>query len=128
MTSKSDIRHWQNQKGEGKLFSVNLVDASVRFPPFPLCFSPFPLFFRTNSPRCYDVQGEIRATGFNNAVDNLYPLLEENKVYLISKARVNIAKKQFSNLNNEYEIMFENSTEVQLVSFLFCPYLPLPRS
>ncbi|GAA5888099.1 hypothetical protein JCM6882_000280 [Rhodosporidiobolus microsporus] len=87
VTSKSDIRHWQNQKGEGKLFSVNLVDAS----------------------------GEIRATGFNAAVDNLYNLLEENKVYLISKARVNIAKKQFSNLNNEYEIMFENSTEVQHV-------------
>ncbi|GAA5841988.1 hypothetical protein JCM11251_001438 [Rhodosporidiobolus azoricus] len=87
VTSKSDIRHWQNQKGEGKLFSVNLVDAT----------------------------GEIRATGFNAAVDNLYSLLEENKVYLISKARVNIAKKQFSNLSNEYEIMFENSTEVQLV-------------
>ncbi|BGP13947.1 hypothetical protein JCM10213_005531 [Rhodosporidiobolus nylandii] len=85
VTSKSDIRHWQNQKGEGKLFSVNLVDAT----------------------------GEIRATGFNNAVDNLYPIFQEGKVYLISKARVNIAKKQFTNLNNEYEIMFENSTEVQ---------------
>ncbi|GAA6016502.1 hypothetical protein JCM10207_002819 [Rhodosporidiobolus poonsookiae] len=87
VTSKSDIRHWQNQRGEGKLFSVNLVDSS----------------------------GEIRATGFNNAVDNLYPIFEEGKVYLISKARVNIAKKQFSNINNEYEIMFENSTEVEPV-------------
>jgi replication factor A1 len=34
----------------------------------------------------------------------------------VSRARVNIAKKQFSNVNNEYEIMFENSTEIDPVS------------
>ncbi|KAN0064628.1 Replication factor A protein 1 [Thecaphora frezii] len=85
VTSKSDIRHWSNQRGEGKLFSVNLLDES----------------------------GEIKATGFNDAVDRFYALLQENKVYLISKAKVNIAKKQFSNLSNEYEITFENSTEIE---------------
>ena len=61
-------------------------------------------------------QGEIKATGFNEACDNLEPLFQEGKVYYISKARVNIAKKQFSNLSSEYEIMFEKDTEVQLVS------------
>lgn len=86
VTSKSDIRHWTNQKGEGKLFSVNLLDDS----------------------------GEIKATGFNDAVDKFYHLLQENSVYLISKARVNIAKKQFSNLTNEYEITFEGQTEIEL--------------
>ncbi|PWN30202.1 replication factor-a protein [Jaminaea rosea] len=85
VTLKSDIKHWSNQRGEGKLFSVNLLDES----------------------------GEIKATGFNDAVDRFYPLLQENKVYYISKARVNIAKKQFSNLNNEYEIAFENNTEIE---------------
>lgn len=85
VTSKSDIKHWSNQRGEGKLFSVNLLDES----------------------------GEIKATGFNDAVDRFYPLLQENKVYYVSKARVNIAKKQFSNLNNEYEIAFENNTEIE---------------
>ncbi|PWZ02109.1 putative replication factor-A protein 1 [Testicularia cyperi] len=85
VTSKSDIRHWSNQRGDGKLFSVNLLDES----------------------------GEIKATGFNDAVDRFYPLLQENHVYLISKARVNIAKKQFSNLTNEYEITFENQTEIE---------------
>lgn len=59
-----------------------------------------------------DETGEIRATGFNDVVDNLYNKLEEGKVYLISKARVNIAKKQFSNVNNEYEIGLEGQTEV----------------
>ncbi|CCF49608.1 hypothetical protein NDA11_004405 [Ustilago hordei] len=85
VTSKSDIRHWSNQRGEGKLFSVNLLDDS----------------------------GEIKATGFNDTVDRFYSLLKENHVYLISKAKVNIAKKQFSNLQNEYEITFENSTEIE---------------
>jgi replication factor A1 len=46
-------------------------------------------------------------------------LLEEGKVYYISKARVGMAKKQFSNLTNEYELMFENSTEIELVSGIY---------
>ena len=66
-------------------------------------------------------QGEIKATGFNEAVDNLYQLFEEGKVYYITKARVNIAKKQFSNLTNDYEIMFENQSEVTLVSRSMLP-------
>ncbi|GFZ45306.1 Single-stranded DNA-binding protein p68 subunit [Saitozyma sp. JCM 24511] len=84
VTQKSDIKHWSNQRGEGKLFSVTFMDET----------------------------GEIRATGFNDAVDRFYELLQEGKVYFVSRARVNIAKKQFSNVNNEYEIMFENSTEI----------------
>lgn len=82
--SKSDIKNWHNQKGEGKLFSCTFMDES----------------------------GEIRATGFNDAVDNYYEVLQEGSVYLISRCRVNIAKKQFSNVNNEYELMFERDTEV----------------
>lgn len=62
-----------------------------------------------------ELQGEIRATGFNKEVDRLYPILEEGKVYRISRARVNIAKKQFSNLSNEYELMFGQETEVEPV-------------
>lgn len=61
-------------------------------------------------------QGEIKATGFNDAVDNLYPIFEVGKVYYITKARVNIAKKQFSNLTSDYEITFESGTDVTLVS------------
>ena len=60
-------------------------------------------------------QGEIRATGFNESVDNLYELLQEGKVYFVSQARVNIAKKQFSNVKNDYEIMFDRATEVSEV-------------
>lgn len=60
-----------------------------------------------------DETGEIRATGFNDAVDTYYNMLEEGKVYFISRARINIAKKQFSNVNNEYEIMLEANSEIE---------------
>jgi len=82
---KSDIKTWSNARGEGKLFNVTLMDDS----------------------------GEIRATAFNTVVDELFPRLEEGKVYYISKARVNLAKKKFSNVNNDYELGFERNTEVE---------------
>ena len=88
VTQKSDIKNWSNTRGEGKLFNVTLMDDS----------------------------GEIRATAFNAVVDDLYPRLEEGKVYYISKARVNLAKKKFSNVNNDYELGFERNTEVEEVS------------
>ena len=37
------------------------------------------------------------------------------KVYFVSKCRVNIAKKQFSNVQNEYELMFERDTVIEPV-------------
>ena len=62
-----------------------------------------------------DETGEIRATAFNAVVDELYDKLEEGKVYYISKGRVNLAKKKFSNVQNDYEMNFEKNTEVEEV-------------
>lgn len=39
----------------------------------------------------FDEQGEIKATGFNEDCDNLYPIFEEGKVYFISKASLTLA-------------------------------------
>ncbi len=91
VTQKSDIKTWSNTRGEGKLFNVTLMDDS----------------------------GEIRATAFNAVVDDLYPLFEEGKVYYVSKARVNLAKKKFSNVNNDYELGLEKNTEIEEVSVWF---------
>lgn len=85
VTQKSDIRTWSNQRGEGKLFSVVLMDES----------------------------GEIKGTAFNASVDELYDKFQEGKVYYISKARVNLAKKKFSTLSNDYELNFDRGTEVE---------------
>ncbi|KAL8776436.1 MAG: hypothetical protein Q9203_007378 [Teloschistes exilis] len=86
VTNKSDIKTWHNKNGEGKLFSVNLLDES----------------------------GEIRGTGFNDQCDMLYELFQEGGVYYItSPCRVQLAKKQFTNLNNDYELTFERDTVVE---------------
>ncbi|KAJ8123240.1 hypothetical protein O1611_g9644 [Lasiodiplodia mahajangana] len=85
VTSKSDIKSWHKASGEGKLFSVNLLDES----------------------------GEIKATGFNEQCDAFYELLQEGQVYYISTCRVNLAKKQFSNLPNDYELAFERETLIE---------------
>ena len=85
-TNKSDIKTWHNKNGEGKLFSVNLLDES----------------------------GEIRGTGFNDQCDALYEAFQEGGVYYISSpCRVQMAKKQFTNLNNDYELTFERDTQVE---------------
>lgn len=85
VTSKSDIKTWHKASGEGKLFSVNLLDES----------------------------GEIKATGFNEQCDAFYELLQEGQVYYISTCKVNLAKKQFSNLPNDYELAFERETIIE---------------
>ena len=87
VTQKSEIIPWSNKNGKGKLFGVTLMDET----------------------------GEIRGTGFNLTVDQLYDKFEEGKAYYISKARVNLAKKQFNNVANEYEISLEKNTEVEEV-------------
>lgn len=85
-TSVSDIKTWHNQRGEGHLFSVTFMDQS----------------------------GEIKATGFNQECDNLRPLFEENQVYYISyPAKIGFAKRQYSNVNNDYEMTFESGTVVE---------------
>ena len=88
VTNKSAIKTWHNKNGEGKLFSVNLLDES----------------------------GEIKATGFNDQCEALHDIFQEGGVYYItSPCRVQLAKKQFSNLNNDYELTFERDTQVEKV-------------
>ncbi|KAM9208122.1 replication protein A 70 kDa DNA-binding subunit isoform 2-T2 [Dugong dugon] len=84
VTNKSQIRTWSNSRGEGKLFSIELVDES----------------------------GEIRATAFNEQVDKFFPLIEVNKVYYFSKGTLKIANKQFTAVKNDYEMTFNNETSV----------------
>lgn len=87
VTQKSEMKHYANAKGDGKLLNVTLMDET----------------------------GEIRATAFNAVADVIHDRLQEGKVYYISRARVNIAKKQFSHLNNDYELGFEKNTEIEEV-------------
>uniref|UniRef100_UPI00398F46B0 replication protein A 70 kDa DNA-binding subunit n=1 Tax=Pristiophorus japonicus TaxID=55135 RepID=UPI00398F46B0 len=84
VTNKSQIRTWSNSRGEGKLFSIELLDES----------------------------GEIRATVFTEQVDKYFPLIEVNKVYFVSKGTLKTANKQYTSVKNDYEMTFNNETSV----------------
>ncbi|KRT83138.1 hypothetical protein AMK59_3541, partial [Oryctes borbonicus] len=86
VSNKSNVRTWSNSRGEGKLFSMDLIDES----------------------------GEIRATAFRDLVDKFYEYIEMDKVYYISKCQLKPANKQFSTLNNDYEMTLTNDTIIQL--------------
>lgn len=86
ITSKSPIRTWSNQRGEGKLFSFDLCDET----------------------------GEIRVTAFKDMVDKWYNTLEVDKVYYISKCQIKPANKQYSKLKNDYEMTVGSDTQIQL--------------
>lgn len=61
------------------------------------------------------LQGEIRATAFNEAADKFYHVLEVDKVYYITKCQLKPANKQFTSLKNDYEMYIREETEVEEV-------------
>lgn len=60
-----------------------------------------------------DETGEIRATAFRDQVDKFFDVMEVDKVFYISRCTLKAANKQFSSLNNDYEMTFGNETIVQ---------------
>ncbi|KAF9940098.1 Replication factor A protein 1 [Modicella reniformis] len=83
--NKSDIKTWSKPgANEGRLFSMVFMDES----------------------------SEIKATAFTQQVDEFYNIIEEGKVYFISGARVDLAKKQFSNVKNDYELILQRDTQI----------------
>lgn len=83
--AKSALRTYSNAKGEGKLFNFDMCDES----------------------------GEIRATAFNQQADKFYDMIEIDKVYYISKCKLNQANKKFNNLRNDYEMMMNADSVIQ---------------
>ena len=86
ITNKTPVRTWSNSRGEGRLFSLDLVDET----------------------------GEIRATGFNDVVDKYYDMLEQGKVYYFTKGSLKTANKKFTNLKNDYEMSLNSDTLIEL--------------
>ncbi|KAL3688110.1 hypothetical protein R1sor_014419 [Riccia sorocarpa] len=86
VTSKTELRRYNNAKGDGKVFSFDLLDVE---------------------------KGEIRCTCFNNVADQFYERVEVGKVYLITKGNLRPSKKEFNPLKNEWEIWLENATTIE---------------
>ncbi|KAF2287153.1 hypothetical protein GH714_038458 [Hevea brasiliensis] len=87
VTAKGDLRRYNNARGDGKVFSFDLLDSNG---------------------------GEIRLTCFNAVVDRFYDVIEVGRVYLISKGSLKPAQKNFNHLNNEWEIFLEATSTVDL--------------
>jgi len=88
LTVKSDIRTWSNSKGEGSLFSVELLDSSQ----------------------------DIRATFFKEAVDKFYHMLEVGKVYTFAGGRLKVANMQYNTCKSNFEITFDQNAEIHLAN------------
>ncbi|KAH8935234.1 hypothetical protein BDL97_17G018700, partial [Sphagnum fallax] len=86
VTAKSDVRRFHNTRGDGKVFSFDLLDAD---------------------------NGEIRATCFNNVVDQFYDKIDVGMVYFITKGSLKAAQKNFNHLKNDWEIFLESSSIVK---------------
>lgn len=80
VTAKSSIRSFTNDRGAGKVFSVDLLDKDG---------------------------GEIKASFFNASVDKFFDQIEAGKVYTLSKGSVKVANKRFSTSKHNYEISFD---------------------
>lgn len=87
VTAKGDLRRYNNARGDGKVFSFDLLDSDG---------------------------GEIRVTCFNAVVDRFYDVVETGKVYLISKGTLKPAQKNFNHLSNQWEIFLEATSLVEL--------------
>jgi replication factor A1 len=87
VTSKSDVRTWSNAKGEGSLFSVELLDSSGT---------------------------DIRGTFFKEAVDKFHSMLQVNHVYTFSGGRLKVANMQWNTCKSQFEITFDQNSEIHL--------------
>ncbi|KAE9467457.1 hypothetical protein C3L33_00641, partial [Rhododendron williamsianum] len=86
VTVKGELRHYNNARGDGKVFSFDLLDSDG---------------------------GEIRVTCFNAVADQFYDQIEVGKVYLVSKGSLRPAQKAYNHLRNDHEIMLESTSIVQ---------------
>ncbi|KAI4367960.1 hypothetical protein MLD38_016581 [Melastoma candidum] len=86
VTVKSEIRHYNNSRGDGKVFSFDLLDADG---------------------------GEIRVTCFNTVVDRFFNQIETGKVYMISRGSLRPAQKNFNHLKNDHEMFLVTTSVVQ---------------
>lgn len=98
VTSKSGIREYSNAKGAGKLFSFSIADKT----------------------------GEVKVTAFNADCDRVFPVIEPNKVYLMSRGSVKHADKRYTSADFEITLNSDSLVE-EIVSPLDVEDIPLAK-
>ncbi|KAM0681595.1 Replication factor A protein 1 [Glugoides intestinalis] len=84
VVSKSEITKFNTQKGEGRVFSFEIADTS----------------------------GQIKCVAFSENVDAFYPIIDNNKVYMISNVLVKPSNKRYSQNTSDFEIHLEKNTQI----------------
>lgn len=86
VTNKSDVRTWSNARGEGKLFSFEMLDES----------------------------GEIRCTAFKDQCDKFYDFIQVGKTYYMSRATLKPANKQFcGSIQHDFELTLNGDSQIE---------------
>ncbi|KAL1315842.1 replication protein A 70 kDa DNA-binding subunit A-like [Arachis hypogaea] len=86
VTAKGELRHYSSARGDGKVFSFDLLDSDG---------------------------GEIRATCFNTVADQFYNVIEAGNIYLLSRGHLKAANKDFNHLRNDQELTLDIATIIQ---------------
>jgi replication factor A1 len=86
VTAKSEMRSWSNARGEGRLFSIDLLD---------------------------EHGSEIRATFFREAVDKFFDIIQPDQVYVFGNGKLKVANRKFTSIRNDYEITFDDKAIVE---------------
>ena len=87
VTSKSQLRTFSNDRGTGKVFSVDLLDKDG---------------------------GEIKASFFNASCDKFFNTIEVGSIYTFSRGNVKVANKRYSSSKHNYEINFDADALIQM--------------
>jgi len=85
--SKSDIRKWNNQRGEGWLFNFELKDDT----------------------------GTVKVTGFKEDCDRIFPLIEEGDVITLSRGNLKPKDARYNKTDSEYEITLQRDSHVEVL-------------
>jgi len=88
VTSKGEVKTWANQRGEGTLLSMEVLDASGV---------------------------DIRITMFKEAVSKWENYFQQGEVYTITGGRLKVANQQYNTCKSQYEMTIDVNTEVAKV-------------
>lgn len=85
VTKKYEKKTWKNERSQGYLMNVDLIDA---------------------------FGSQIQCTFFKEAVDKFDPILQDNNVYLFSNGNIKLANRKYSSINNDFSIIFDRQAEI----------------
>jgi len=86
VTDKAPLRTFAKGAGQGKVFSVGLLDS---------------------------FGGEIKATFFNDAADKFHDVMEKGNCFTLTRGSIRVANKAYNSYSHRYELTFDKDAVVE---------------